>query len=69
MQEWISVRKRLPPKNRRVLCYCSGRFTEVLEYCNDDDDGNPLFWGTMSPSVNYVTHWMPLPKAPKLDET
>lgn len=56
-QEWISVDERLPTKNEKVLVYCGG----VI-----DTD-----W-ICSQGVWYyhehhtITHWMPLPEAPKM---
>lgn len=71
MNEWISVKERLPGRNCEVLAYygfvregsddlgymCMG----TLEYYAHDE--NPHFQHESS-GVR-VTHWMPLPEPPK----
>jgi hypothetical protein len=63
---WISVKDEKPPYNERVLLYgkdCT--YATIGELCNEyghdkyyDDEGSP--W-----RYENITHWMPLPKAPK----
>lgn len=68
---WIPVEERLPEVNVRLECeysaevlVCNGMYTCVAYYCHttkqwhdscDEDD------------ILTVTHWMPLPEAPKED--
>lgn len=60
VQEWISVDERLPEK--------SG---EYLTYCGDYDGVCVLYYEVLKTKGKWrtrwkeVTHWMPLPSAPK----
>lgn len=54
--EWISVEERLPPKFENVFVCCNG----VLGI---DFIGSTGQWYESFPIA--VTHWMPLPEAPK----
>ena len=59
-QEWISVEDRLPEKNVRVLvCIKSNRSYTRFDTDRLDDRGFVRWF-------NDVTHWMPLPEAPKM---
>lgn len=57
--EWISVVERLPEFDERVLVYLDSK----RSYTKIDTDriirGRGVRWG------NDITHWMPLPEAPK----
>ena len=70
-QEWISVDERLPTEQEEVLAY----------YGFDNGDGDlgmmftgvlPYFYYDEKPHFHHedlrlrVTHWMPLPEAPKM---
>ena len=60
VQEWISVKERLPEENVRVLvCF---RFTDYSQIETDTDRIEKGKWYRWS---KYVTHWMPLPQPPK----
>lgn len=65
VQEWISVKDRLPHKNMRVLaCYtfdCYMQFVQVLDYYATDKKPHFQHEG----DGMRVTHWMPLPQPPK----
>ena len=76
MNEWISVNDRLPKSKQMVLCYtpCDG-FMFVGYY--QEIEPNPYwksYWNIITAMrstkkiTKKVTHWMPLPEAPK-DET
>lgn len=60
--QWISVDDRLQEEEREVLCYLGNSIAKVMRVCFlrygewRDDSGWP---------VPTVTHWMPLPEAPK----
>lgn len=60
-QEWISVEDRLPETDTRVLVYMH---ENRMSYTKIDTDRivarKWVRWG------NLVTHWMPLPEAPKM---
>ena len=60
-QEWISVEDRLPEEDTIVLVWCGE--VSVYNYLQND------LWYTgycdITTSESGVTHWMPLPEAPK----
>ena len=65
--EWISVKDRLPERGQAVLCYRGdfrGDMMNTYVYLGsgnwEDDYG---YRGTAEHEG--ITHWMPLPKAPK----
>lgn len=61
--EWISVKDRLPEDRKSVLAYADNGATFVASH--DDDwyvDTGEYYYS--SPLAN-ITHWMPLPPAPK----
>ena len=79
-QEWISVDERLPELNGnvrtwgelkiqpsvRVLCACKQKSGKVFV-----KEGFYELWGSrvvwkIPGSIDSVTHWMPLPEAPKM---
>ena len=63
VQQWISVKDRLPEENTEVLIYCKTNsrkkvfFVDKIRYFR----GLPI-WQVWS---GKVTHWMPLPQPPK----
>ena len=67
VQEWISVKDRLPEKHDRFICTykfnsnSEMQFVGVLDYYASDQYPH---WQHESAGV-IVTHWMPLPKPPK----
>ena len=61
--EWISVEERLPEENGYYLVYTKYGYIEVEWYKTwDDDDLDGGYWWEFE---GLVTHWMPLPEAPK----
>lgn len=56
--EWVSVDERLPPKYEKVLVFSAG----VIEVSRLSSTG--LWWEIYD--SNLVTHWTPLPEAPKM---
>ena len=61
--KWISVEERLPEAGQRVLCYCRANIYEVMKMRTDGR------WvaNDMVLRNSFVTHWMPLPEAPKME--
>lgn len=64
---WIPVMERLPDKSERYLVF-NGRFEDIVGYVDGDwkifDDGIGEF--ELYPYC--VTHWMPLPEPPGVNE-
>jgi len=60
MSEWISVEDELPEKGKGVLAFNNTIWVGAI-------DANTGVWFEMSDfeSLGNVTHWMPLPDAPK----
>ena len=61
VQEWISVKDRMPKGGAIVLCN-TDYFVEVLQW---DERADMWVDQYRSYRKNYVTHWMPLPPPPK----
>lgn len=59
--KWISVKDRLPKHGKIVFCY-TAFFYDVLQW---DDDAEQWVGQYGIHGKRYVTHWMPLPEAPK----
>ena len=57
---WIPVTERLPEENRRVLVCLSSKVT-VVAYLRE----NIWYVAWNRAALNNITHWMPLPEAPK----
>ena len=59
---WIPVEERLPEEKQRVIVRCERVGTSV----------GWILWGNwmtdIGPDAGKVTHWMPLPSAPKEDK-
>lgn len=61
VQQWISVKDRLPEDEKKVLCILDDGFLCILEWCSWDwlwNDGHNVY------AEKDVTHWMPLPQPP-----
>ena len=73
VQEWISVKDKLPPYNRDVLVYRPNMGMKILVdnyagYYGDDDDEWCEGWALYGEDVNgnpVITHWAYLPQPPK----
>ena len=61
VQQWISVKDRLPEEGVTVLV-CGGRRGVYTAYMNCPD-----YWHKLNSTNHYCnpTHWMPLPQPPK----
>lgn len=62
-QEWISVEERLPKHLEKVLVCDDKQNMFTALYVAYDNGG--FDWCTSVRLVYKVTHWMPLPEAPK----
>ena len=66
VQEWISVKDKLPDYFTSVLVWCPGNKCIYAAYRNARQE-----WYTFDDTiaghvvVNMVTHWMPMPQPPK----
>ena len=66
VQEWISVKDKLPDYFTSVLVWCPGNKCIYAAYRNTRQE-----WYTFDDTiaghvvVNMVTHWMPMPQPPK----
>ena len=57
VQEWISVKDRLPEQGQEIIVYSGGVLKPtVFAY---------QFWNKHYDSWARITHWMPLPEPPK----
>lgn len=64
MNDWISVKDRLPENNERVFAFCIDLCVHDVVWSWSDD-----CWYNIADDLTYneglVTHWMPLPELPK----
>ena len=61
--EWISVDERLPSESGKYLvCTKNGNVYQTKFYSYPENKGG--HWGQKDKGKN-ITHWMPLPEAPK----
>ena len=73
VQEWISVKDKLPPYNRDVLVYRPNMAMKILVdnyawHYRDDDDEWYEDWALCGKDTNgnpVITHWAYLPEPPK----
>ena len=64
VQEWISVKDRLPEPWKQVLIYSRYDFCEVALYIGIPGKWR-VTWNHEMLDADSVTHWMPLPQPPK----
>ena len=70
VQEWISVKDKLPDYFTSVLVWCPGNKCIYAAYRNARQE-----WYTFDDTiaghvvVNMVTHWMPMPQPPEREKT
>ena len=73
VQEWISVKDKLPPYNRDVLVYRPNMAMKILVdtydgYYGEDDEEWHEGWALYGEDTNgnpVITHWAYLPQPPK----
>ena len=57
VQEWISVKDRLPEQGEEAICIAADGDMMIGKYTE---------WGWMFPCYfEEITHWMPIPEPPK----
>ena len=65
VQEWISVKDRLPENGRYVVCIAKrnpfSRFMPMVARIEKNGWANPI----TEQYISEVTHWMPIPQPPK----
>lgn len=71
MSDWISVKNKSTPKDRRVLAYtfCINSWNVMVVWHNEEYGFHGMF---LYPDGNFwhfipeedITHWMPLPDPP-----
>ena len=64
VQEWISVKDRLPEPWKQVLIYSRYDFCEVALYIGIPGKWR-VTWNHDMLDADSVTHWMPIPLPPK----
>ena len=64
VQEWISVKDRLPEAWKQVLIYSQHDFCESAVYIGVPGKWR-VTWNHEMLDADSVTHWMPLPQPPK----
>lgn len=62
MNEWISVKDRLPKEGVKVLACYKGAYLEICK-CSEG-----VWVNRFGSDYTGVTHWMPLPEPPKENE-
>ena len=69
VQEWISVKDRLPEEGEYVLCVLKGfnygGKIQVCKFVPADKFKDKPYFEHFRNGFPSVTHWMPLPDAPK----
>jgi hypothetical protein len=63
VQEWISVKDRLPDEYRLVLCRWTRGIGASYGFARYNHDNG--VWYVSNEGMPEVTHWMPLPQPPK----
>ncbi len=65
VQEWVSVKDRLPEAGEYVVCIAKrnpfSRFMPMVARIEKNGWANPI----TGQYISEVTHWMPLPEPPK----
>ena len=64
VQEWISVKDRLPDKDKYVWCYSNKNGGDMFVGYRGYISGDWMEGGSLH--IGDVTHWMPLPQPPTL---
>lgn len=75
-QDWISVKERMPPENENVLVYAVSKYGElsgpsrcVITKWKELAGRTRWYDPWLGFCIDYdITHWMPLPDAPEVDD-
>lgn len=75
-QGWISVKERMPPLKEKVLVWAVGKskLTMGKTHCDvtftAEEMGEVRWWECWMRFIEDwdITHWMPLPDAPEVDD-
>ena len=70
MSEWISMKERIPPFEKRVLVWRSDKKTSSTGKRSHFGERRKWWWMLSTGSLtseegSVVTHWQPLPDPPK----
>jgi hypothetical protein len=65
-QEWISVEERLPQVTGKYICCTKDKSGNSYTLPADWSFEMKMWFGEFGEIKNMVTHWMPLPEAPKM---
>jgi hypothetical protein len=60
-QRWVPVSERMPEKSGLCLAILDYKFCQCVEAITGD-------WFVNSMQIHNVTHWMPLPEPPEVEE-
>lgn len=63
--EWISVEERLPQVSSKYICALKDKRGNIWTVPADWSLEMKTWFGEFGELKNIVTHWMPLPEAPK----
>lgn len=76
MRKWISVKKRLPKFEAPILYVIDGGTAYVKQGMRVWDSAESCYWWCdengeyddqgNDPESSWVTHWMPMPKPPRI---
>lgn len=69
--KWIRIEEKLPKPDTLCLVSCGAGGYHIVQYDNNGARHHwvPIYGGCCFNSIlwnlQYITHWMPLPKSPK----
>lgn len=72
MNKWVSVADRLPDEGDIVLCFEPRKYNQCVTQFIDSKSGFQKEWyekdGDGFGYHPFITHWMPLPEPPDIEE-
>lgn len=66
--QWISAAKRLPEHNKKVLCIGIDGSCSVMLYNHFESGWKTGIFSTNLYCRGLITHWMPLPEPPEVND-